>query len=83
MASIYIDAVVTITTVNKTPLSVTAEEKSFTLSQQELTNSNPPFEPPNQEFIYLWIAKSRNFNSRPLRELDQQGWIFQEQLLSS
>jgi hypothetical protein len=83
MASIYMNAVVTIAAVDQTTLTVAAEERPFVLNQQELEYIHLPFKESDQESLYLWLEKSGNFVSRPLGELDNRGWVYQEQLLSS
>ncbi|KAE9367568.1 hypothetical protein N431DRAFT_513990 [Stipitochalara longipes BDJ] len=83
MASIYKNAVVTIAAVDETSLSVAAEETPFVSNKQDLASSYSPYKESDQESIYLWLTKSGNFVSRPLGELDNRGWVYQEQLLSS
>ncbi|PVH81483.1 HET-domain-containing protein [Cadophora sp. DSE1049] len=83
MASIYKNAVLTITEVDHTPLSVAAEQKHLLLNDTELAASTRPFDSSNPESIYLWLSESGNFVSRPDGELDTRGWAYQEQLLSS
>jgi hypothetical protein len=83
MASIYMNAVVTIAAVDQTTLAVATGERPFVSNQQELENDYPPFKESDQESLYLWLEKSGNFVSRPLGELDNRGWVYQEQLLSS
>jgi hypothetical protein len=83
MASIYMNAVVTIAAIDQTPLSVAAEERPFVSNQKELAGCHSLVKESKQESIYQWLVKSGNFVSRPLGELDERGWVFQEQLLST
>jgi len=52
-------------------------------NQKDLASNHSPYKESNQESVYLWLTKSGNFVSRPLGELDDRGWGYQEQLLSS
>jgi hypothetical protein len=83
MASIYMNAVVTIAAVDKTPFIEAAQKRPYVSIQEGLASRYPPFKESDPESIYLWLAKSGNFVCRPAGQLDQRGWAFQEKLLST
>ena len=81
MASIYKNAVLAIAVVDHTSLSEASEKSTFLSKEEELTTSSLVSEDSTPESVHLWLSKSGNFVSRPLGDLDERGWVFQEQLL--